>query len=124
MCLTTRSKHLAPCPAVTLVDGRFKLWSYVQSDFEIIDVAPAETNVFHTAYLSARSDGLTKLWWDGKLLYDGMAPLKIPMMGKWNGAVVPGRLMQLTPSTLIGWGLAQSQTCVDHYRRASEWRHF
>jgi len=79
--LTTRSKHLAPAPAITLVDGRFKLWSYVESNREIADIGPVEPNVFHTAYLYARADGLVKLWWDGKLIFDDFAPLVNPYDG-------------------------------------------
>jgi len=82
--ITTRSKHLAPAPSITLVDGRFKLWTYVNAivkEQEIMDIAPADTNVFHTSYLFARSDGWVKLWWDGKLAYDNFAPLANPYNG-------------------------------------------
>ncbi|MBM3836193.1 MAG: hypothetical protein FJ403_23625 [Verrucomicrobia bacterium] len=76
--ITTRSKHLAPAPALTLVDGRFKLWTYVESNTEIIDIGPADTNVFHIAYLFARADGWVKFFWDGKILYDNFAPQTSP----------------------------------------------
>ncbi len=39
---------------------------------------PAATNAWHTAYLYARNDGKVKLWWDGSLLFDGVAPLVNP----------------------------------------------
>lgn len=82
--ITTRSKHLAPAPSITLVDGRFKLWTYVNDivkQQEIMDIGPAETNVFHTCYLFARSDGWVKLWWEGKLIYDNFVPLANPYNG-------------------------------------------
>jgi hypothetical protein len=75
VCATTRSEPKAPAPSITLVNGRLKLWSYVSSDREIADLGPAETNRFHTVYLYARKDGQVKLWWDGSVLFDGLAPL-------------------------------------------------
>jgi hypothetical protein len=78
LCLTTRSPPLSPAPAVTLVNGRYKLWSYVSSNTEIMDLGPAVPNQWHTAYLYARMDGKTRLWWDGMLVFDGMAPLANP----------------------------------------------
>jgi hypothetical protein len=75
LCATTLSDPAAPAPSITLVDGRFKLWSYVDSDREIQDIAPADTNIFHTVYLYARKDGHVTLFWDGAILFDGDAPL-------------------------------------------------
>jgi len=75
LCLTTESTPLSPAPAITLVNGRYKLWSYVNSDTEILDLGLAITNQWHTAYLYARNDGKVKLWWDSNLLFDGLAPL-------------------------------------------------
>jgi hypothetical protein len=83
LCLTTHSTPLSPAPAITLVNGRYKLWSYVNSDTSLMDIGPAETNAWHTAYLYARNDGKVKLWWDGSLLFDGMAPL----VNSFNGYV-------------------------------------
>lgn len=77
LCLTTHSTPLSPAPAITLVNGRYKLWSYVNSDTELLDLGPAAIQ-WHTAYLYARHDGKVKLWWDGALLFDGMAPLVNP----------------------------------------------
>lgn len=79
--VTTRSKHLAPAPAITLVNGRFKLWNYVHSDTEIIDIGPVDLGVFHTTYLYARADGHVKMWWDGKIIFDDYAPLVSPYDG-------------------------------------------
>lgn len=85
LCLTTHSVPLSPAPAITLVDGRFKLWSYVKPETipnpEIMDLGPADANVWHTAYLYARKDGKVKLWWDGNLVFDGTAPLVNPFHG-------------------------------------------
>ena len=78
LCVTTHSTPLSPAPAVTLVNGRFKLWSYVSSNTEIMDLGPAAANVWHTAYLYARNDGKVRLWWDGSLVFDGSAPLVNP----------------------------------------------
>jgi hypothetical protein len=78
LCLTTHSTPLSPAPSITLVDGRFKLWSYVNSDTLLMDLGPAETGVWHTAYLYARSDGKVRLWWDGELVFDRAAPLVNP----------------------------------------------
>ena len=76
LCLTTYSSTgSSPAPAITLVDGRYKLWSYVSSNTSLMDIGPAVTNAWHTAYLYARNDGKVKLWWDGSLLFDGTAPL-------------------------------------------------
>jgi len=74
LCLTTHSAPLSPAPSITLVNGRYKLWNYVNSDTQIIDIGPAITNAWHTAYLYARSDGRVRLWWDDNLLFDGPAP--------------------------------------------------
>jgi len=57
------------------VNGRYKLWSYVSSDTEILDLGPAISNQWHTTYLCARNDGRLRLWWDGVLRFDGSAPL-------------------------------------------------
>jgi hypothetical protein len=57
------------------VNGRYKLWNYVNSNTEIADLGPAVTNQWHTAYLYARNDGHVKCWWDGVLRFDGAAPL-------------------------------------------------
>jgi len=81
LCLTTRSAPLSPAPSITLVNGRYKLWSYVNSNREIADIGPAETNAWHTAYLYARKDGKVRLWWDGALTFDGVAPLVNPFNG-------------------------------------------
>jgi hypothetical protein len=81
LCLTTHSTPLSPAPAITLVNGRYKLWSYVNSDTSLMDIGPAATNAWHTAYLYARNDGKVKLWWDGSLLFDGPAPLVNPFNG-------------------------------------------
>jgi hypothetical protein len=75
LCLTTQSSPLSPAPAISLINGRYKLWSYVSSDTEILDLGPARSNEWHTAYLYARNDGNVKLLWDGNLLFDGLAPL-------------------------------------------------
>lgn len=81
LCLTARSTPLSPAPSITLVNGRYKLWSYVNSNSEIMDLGPAVTNAWHTAYLYTRKDGKVKLWWDGPLVFDGAAPLVNPFDG-------------------------------------------
>ena len=81
LCLTTHSTPLSPAPAITLVNGRYKLWNYVNSDTALMDIGPAVTNAWHTAYLYARNDGRVRLWWDGNLLFDGAAPLVNPFDG-------------------------------------------
>jgi len=78
LCLTTHSTPLSPAPSITLVDGRYKLWSYVNSNTEIMDLGPVAPNAWHIAYLYARKDGKVKLWWDGNLVFDGTAPLVNP----------------------------------------------
>ncbi len=78
LCLTTRSDPHSPSPSITLVNGRYKLWSYVSSDTEIMDLEPVVPNQWHTAYIFARKDGRVKLWWDGVLRFDGFAPLVNP----------------------------------------------
>jgi hypothetical protein len=78
LCLTTHSTPLSPAPAITLVNGRYKLWNYVNSNTEIMDLGPAVTNAWHTAYLYARNDGKVKLWWDGNLAFDRTALLVNP----------------------------------------------
>jgi hypothetical protein len=75
LCLTTHSTPLSPAPSITLVNGRYKLWNYVNSNTELMDIGPAVTNAWHTAYIYARNDGRVKLWWDDNLLLDGAAPL-------------------------------------------------
>ncbi|HEU0039523.1 MAG TPA: hypothetical protein VFR76_09630, partial [Verrucomicrobiae bacterium] len=85
LCLTTRSTPLSPAPAITLLNGRYKLWSYVKPETipnpEIMDLGPVVTNAWHIAYLYARNDGKVKLWWDGNLVFDGAAPPVNPFDG-------------------------------------------
>ena len=81
MCLTTHSTPLSPAPAITLVNSRYKLWNYVNSDTDLMDLGPAVTNAWHTAYLYARNDGKVMLWWDGNLVFDRAAPLVNPFNG-------------------------------------------
>src|SRR5207245_8446359 len=81
LCLSTHSTPLSPAPAITLVNDRYKLWNYVNSDTELMDIGPAVTNAWHTAYLYARNDGRVKLWWDENLVFDGAAPLVNPFDG-------------------------------------------
>jgi len=81
LCLTTHSTPLSPAPAITLVNGRYKLWSYVNSDTQIMDLGPVVPDTWHIAYLYARKDGKVKLWWDGNLVFDGAAPLVNPFDG-------------------------------------------
>ena len=85
LCLTTHSTPLSPAPAITLVNGRYKLWNYVKPETipnaEIMDLGPAVTNAWHIAHVYARKDGKVKLWWDGNLAFDGTAPLVNPFHG-------------------------------------------
>src|SRR5207237_7064677 len=81
LCFTTHSTPLSPGPAITLVNGRYKLWNYVNSDTGLMDLGPAVTNAWHTAYLYARNDGKVKLWWDGNLVFDSAEPLGNPFSG-------------------------------------------
>ncbi|PYK02250.1 MAG: hypothetical protein DME23_02075 [Verrucomicrobia bacterium] len=81
LCLTTHSTPLSPAPAITLVNGHYKLWNYVNSDTGLMDLGPAVTNAWHTAYLYARNDGKVRLWWDGNLVFDDLAPLVNPFNG-------------------------------------------
>ncbi|MBI3850244.1 MAG: hypothetical protein HY298_08145 [Verrucomicrobia bacterium] len=82
LCLTTYSTSMSPgpAPAITLVDGRYKLWNYVSANTEIMDLGAVDAK-FHTVYIGARKDGKVMLWWDGKLAFDGMAPLVNPFSG-------------------------------------------
>jgi len=68
-------------PAITLVTNRYKLWSYTEGTFgsgtggsEILDLGPVVLNQFHTAYIRAHKSGAVQLWWDGRLVFDGIAP--------------------------------------------------
>src|SRR5438046_10014537 len=74
LCLTTRSAPLSPSPSITLVNGRYKLWSYVNSDTQIMDLVPAVTDAWHIAYPYARTDRKVQLWWDGPLVCGGAPP--------------------------------------------------
>jgi hypothetical protein len=67
-------------PSITLVDGRFKVWSYT-SDQEILDLGPAVANEFHTAYILARNNGTAQVWWDGAFVVDGMVPTTMSFDG-------------------------------------------
>lgn len=80
LCLTTHSTPLSPSPSITLVDGRYRFWSYVNtnSSSDMLDLGPVAPNQWHTAYISARNDGKVRLWWDGALLFDSIAPLVNP----------------------------------------------
>jgi hypothetical protein len=68
-------------PAITIVTNRYKLWSYTEGTFgsgsggsQILDIGPVVLGQFHTAYIYAHKSGLTRLWWDGNLVFDGTAP--------------------------------------------------
>jgi len=68
-------------PAITIVTNRYKLWSYTEGAFgsgvggsEIMDIGPVILDQFHTAYIYAHKSGATRLWWDGKLVFDGLSP--------------------------------------------------
>jgi hypothetical protein len=80
-CVTTRSLPLAPCPSITLVDGRYKLWNYVESDTELLDIGPAVVGEFHTVYIYAHHEGYVRVWWDGNVIFDGIAPRTNPYQG-------------------------------------------
>jgi len=69
-------------PSITLVDGHYHVWSYI-SDEEILDLGPAVTNVFHTAYILARTNGTAQVWWDGAIVFDG----QVPVTQDFNGYV-------------------------------------
>ncbi len=80
----------APSVSISLVDGRYKIWAYTDGTFgapdggsEIKDLGPVASNEFHTAYLYAHKDGMTKVWWDGKLIYDDI-PISL---GGYDGYV-------------------------------------
>jgi hypothetical protein len=61
---------MAIAPSITLVDGRYWVRSY--TSFEpILDLGPAVANEWHTAYILARNDGTSKVWWDGAFVVDG-----------------------------------------------------
>jgi hypothetical protein len=85
LCATTYSApgELAPAPSITLVDGQYKLWTYIDQDdqtgSEIMDLGPAVLGQFHTAYLYARKDGTVKLLWDGAWVFNGIAPVVSPL---------------------------------------------
>jgi len=68
-------------PAITIVTNRYNLWSYTEGSFgsgtggsQILDIGPVVLDQFHTAYIYAHKSGLTRLWWDGSLVFDGTAP--------------------------------------------------
>jgi len=71
---------LPTAPSITLVDGRFKVWSYT-SAAEILDLGAAVANVFHTAYILARNDGTAQVWWDGAFVVDGPVPVTTNFQG-------------------------------------------
>jgi hypothetical protein len=60
-------------PAITLVDGHYWVWSYT-TDEQIQDLGPAVANEWHEAYVLASGDGTAKIWWDGAVAFDGLAP--------------------------------------------------
>src|SRR5439155_6979259 len=102
LCLTTHSTPLSPAPAITLVNDRYKLWNYVNSDTELMDIGPAVTNAWHTAYLYARNDGRVKLWWDDIWFLMARRRWSIRSMGTLNLEVVRGSPTRPPPWTLIG----------------------
>jgi hypothetical protein len=68
-------------PAITIVTNRYKLWSYTEGVFgsgtggsQILDLGPVVLEQLHTAYIYAHKSGATRLWWDGALVFDGVAP--------------------------------------------------
>ena len=48
-------------------------WSYT-SDEPIFDLGPVIVDVWHVAYVLAKSDGTAKVWWDGAYVVDGPVP--------------------------------------------------
>src|SRR5207247_10530532 len=55
LCLTTHSTPLSPAPALTLVNGRYKLWSYLKPEAvpnpALMNLRPAFTTASPTAHL-------------------------------------------------------------------------
>jgi hypothetical protein len=103
----------APSVSISLVDGRYKIWAYTVGVFgsptggaEIQDISPVSTNDFHTSYIYAHKDGMTKVWWDGKLIYDDV-PISL---GGYDGYVEwgSGSWQWSASDTLdfdwVGWG--------------------
>jgi len=74
-------------PSITLVDGRYKIWSFLsdQSDpiaREILDLGPAVADQWHEVYIMPTIEGIddttgvpnaggAKVWWDGAVVFDG-----------------------------------------------------
>jgi hypothetical protein len=85
-------------PSITLVDGRYAVWSYT-SDQEILDLGPAVANQFHTAYILARNDGTAQVWWDGTFVVDGA----VPVTTSYDGYVEfgSGTFWQTTAATTV-----------------------
>lgn len=105
----------APSVSISLVDGRYKIWAYTVGSFgsptggaEIQDIGPVSTNDFHTTYIYAHKDGMTKVWWDGRLIYDDV-PISL---GGYDGYVEWGSgSWQWSASDTVdfdwvGWGEA------------------
>jgi hypothetical protein len=119
MAMVTVSEPLSPAPSITLVDGRFKLWSYVHESepfgaypgFEIADIAPVVAGEWHTAYLYAKKDGRVRLWWDGQLLFDDTAPLVNPFDGyfEWGSGSWQHDATDIVAFDWIAYGALSAQ---------------
>jgi hypothetical protein len=85
---------------------------------EIQDIGAVTSNEFHTAYIHAHKDGMAKVWWDGRLIYDDI-PISL---GGYDGYVEWGSgswqydASDIVDFDWVGWGevsdLPQSFTSV------------
>src|SRR5437870_2938086 len=77
-------------PSITIVTNHYKLWSYTEGTYgtgiggvQILDLGPVVLDQLHTAYIYAHKDGHARLWWDGTLVFDAVAPA--PSAGGQDG---------------------------------------
>ena len=105
-------------PSITIVTNRYKLWSYTEGTFgsgiggsQIMDLGPVVVDQFHTAYIYAHKSGLTRLWWDGHLVFDGIAPAVIGADGymEWGSGAWQYHATTTVDFDWVGFGDASDQ---------------
>jgi len=94
-------------PGILLANGEYWVWSMI-NDTPILDLGPAVTNQWHTAYIWLRPDYSARVIWDGVTVFDGTVAADDPPVGGYV-EFGSGTYWETTAGTVVdfdwvGWG--------------------
>jgi hypothetical protein len=94
-------------PTISLVNGLYCVWSLINDDL-IVDLGPAVSNQWHTAYIWIRPDYSARVIWDGVTVFDGSVAADNPRVGGYL-EFGSGTYWETTAGTKVdfdwvGWG--------------------